>query len=248
MEDITKLYKILGVDHDATIDEIRQAYRDLVNVWHPDRFRHNLRLQKKAEEQLKRINEAYEKILSARTAEAPQNCRDEPSAPVRTGNPDAFRHPQDTGASTGQVRQESRSTVFTQDGMQPADRSAINKGIGILALVTLTVILTTIAVMIHQRHTRYHPEIDGYWVLNNQVLLTFNRGTIYYTRNYQVFGIYEFTDDNMVRFSGYDQLRQPGIREMRYSVTYPTQNAMFWYVKVGATYTKLWTFRKINSR
>jgi curved DNA-binding protein CbpA len=36
----------------------------LANVWHPDRFVGNPRLQKKAEEKLKEINAAYEYIKS----------------------------------------------------------------------------------------------------------------------------------------------------------------------------------------
>jgi len=36
----------------------------LANVWHPDRFVGNPRLQKKAEEKLKEINAAYEYINS----------------------------------------------------------------------------------------------------------------------------------------------------------------------------------------
>lgn len=52
-------FKILEVAPDATDAELRQAYRDLVNVWHPDRFSHNPRLRRKAEEKLKEINAAY---------------------------------------------------------------------------------------------------------------------------------------------------------------------------------------------
>ncbi len=53
------LNSILGIKAGAGPDEIKQAYRDLVQVWHPDRFAGNPRLQKKAEETLKRINIAY---------------------------------------------------------------------------------------------------------------------------------------------------------------------------------------------
>lgn len=56
--------EVLGVKPNATADEIKLAYRDLVRVWHPDRFAHNKRLQQKAEEKLKEINEAYEQLQS----------------------------------------------------------------------------------------------------------------------------------------------------------------------------------------
>ncbi len=56
---------LFGIQSGAGPDEIKQAYRDLVQVWHPDRFAGNPRLQKKAEENLKRINTAYASLLSS---------------------------------------------------------------------------------------------------------------------------------------------------------------------------------------
>jgi len=55
-------FKVLGLSPGASPEEIRQAYKDLVNVWHPDRFTHDPRLQQKAQEELKKINDAFEKL------------------------------------------------------------------------------------------------------------------------------------------------------------------------------------------
>jgi DnaJ-domain-containing protein 1 len=63
-EKINRCIEILGLKPNASQEEVNQAYRDLANVWHPDRFANNLRLQKKAEEKLKEINAAYEYIKS----------------------------------------------------------------------------------------------------------------------------------------------------------------------------------------
>ena len=60
--DILKCYKILELDHEPSMDEAREAYIDMVRVWHPDRFTDNPRLRKKAEEKLKAINIAYAEI------------------------------------------------------------------------------------------------------------------------------------------------------------------------------------------
>lgn len=54
--------EILELTPNATIEDVRQAYRDIVCVWHPDRFGNNPRLLKKAEKRLKEINEAYETL------------------------------------------------------------------------------------------------------------------------------------------------------------------------------------------
>ncbi len=63
-EKISRCIEILGLKPSASQEEVNQAYRDLANVWHPDRFVGNPRLQKKAEEKIKEINAAYEYIKS----------------------------------------------------------------------------------------------------------------------------------------------------------------------------------------
>ena len=60
--DILRCYKILELDHEASMEEAREAYIDMARVWHPDRFTDNPRLRKKAEEKLKEINIAYAEI------------------------------------------------------------------------------------------------------------------------------------------------------------------------------------------
>src|ERR1019366_10213003 len=44
--------------------QLKQAYHDLVQVWHPDKHSHNARLQRKADEKMKEINQAYEVLRS----------------------------------------------------------------------------------------------------------------------------------------------------------------------------------------
>ena len=54
-----KHYQALEIEPGASLSEIKQAYKDLAKVWHPDRFSDDPRLQQKAEEKLKKINAAY---------------------------------------------------------------------------------------------------------------------------------------------------------------------------------------------
>jgi len=60
--EIDKDYQVLGLKPGASREEIDEAYKDLVNVWHPDRFMDNPRLQEKANEKLKEINIAYKEL------------------------------------------------------------------------------------------------------------------------------------------------------------------------------------------
>ena len=62
--EIRRCFETLELPQDASIQDVRQAYKDLVNIWHPDRVGDNARLKKKAEEKLKDINLAYEELNS----------------------------------------------------------------------------------------------------------------------------------------------------------------------------------------
>lgn len=89
--DLSKAYELLGVKPGVSNRELKAAHRDLAKVWHPDRFVHDPRLQEKAQEKLKEINEAYELISSGKTPRptpSPEPVHTTPpkrSAPRRPG-------------------------------------------------------------------------------------------------------------------------------------------------------------------
>ena len=58
-------YSILGVDKNATDDEIKNAYRELARKYHPDNYADNP-LSDLAGEKMKEINEAYDAIMNRR--------------------------------------------------------------------------------------------------------------------------------------------------------------------------------------
>jgi len=57
---------ILGLERDASKSQIKEAYRDLAKVWHPDRFQNDPRLRAKAEATFKQVNTAYEALTGYR--------------------------------------------------------------------------------------------------------------------------------------------------------------------------------------
>lgn len=74
--------ELLGMKPGASVQEIKAAYRDLAKVWHPDRFAHDPRLQEKAQDKLKEINEAYEALISGRYTRSAGNARPSTEPPA----------------------------------------------------------------------------------------------------------------------------------------------------------------------
>lgn len=58
-------YEVLGVREDASDEEIKAAYKQLVKKYHPDRYQNNP-LADLAEEKLREVNEAYETLMKRR--------------------------------------------------------------------------------------------------------------------------------------------------------------------------------------
>ncbi len=62
MSDLKHCYEILEIGPESTYEEARMAFRDMVSIWHPDKFIHNPRLKEKAEEKIKLINAAWDEL------------------------------------------------------------------------------------------------------------------------------------------------------------------------------------------
>lgn len=60
--------RLLGLDEDATDQDIKIAYKETVQILHPDRFASNKKLQERATEQFKNLQEAYEFLTSSAAA------------------------------------------------------------------------------------------------------------------------------------------------------------------------------------
>jgi hypothetical protein len=102
-------YDVLGVPREATPEQIRAAYRALVQLFHPDRLRH-LRPEVRAfaEERLKALNQAYD-ILSDpgkraaydRSAAAPAPAPPPPRRPAPPSPPPPRYNPAPVSAQWG---------------------------------------------------------------------------------------------------------------------------------------------------
>ena len=60
--EIKQAYQVLELEPGASLEQVKQAWREQVKVWHPDRFPNDAKMQRKAQERLKDINGAYEML------------------------------------------------------------------------------------------------------------------------------------------------------------------------------------------
>jgi hypothetical protein len=88
-EDARRHLAALELSPGASLAEIKQAYRDLARVWHPDRFS-DPRLARRAQERLTQINLAYAWLrrhpdaVARLTSPPPAPPRARPAAPARS--------------------------------------------------------------------------------------------------------------------------------------------------------------------
>ncbi|MBW4660483.1 MAG: pentapeptide repeat-containing protein [Drouetiella hepatica Uher 2000/2452] len=107
MSDLERYYTVLGLEPGASLEEVNQAYRDLAFIWHPDRMpKDNVRLQEKAQEKLKDLNEAREKLRSHRSTKAAPQSR--PAAKPPAAKPPAAKPP----APSSQTHSRSSSQSY----------------------------------------------------------------------------------------------------------------------------------------
>ena len=59
-------FQILEVDETASPKEIKQAWKDMLFFWHPDKHQNNERRRRFAGEKTKLINEAFDRIQNGR--------------------------------------------------------------------------------------------------------------------------------------------------------------------------------------
>ena len=60
-------YKILGVDREASVEDLKKAYRKMANKYHPDKVSHlGEDFRKAAKEKFQKLNEAFSQIKKER--------------------------------------------------------------------------------------------------------------------------------------------------------------------------------------
>jgi len=128
--EIQKCYETLELTSHATLEEVRQSYKDLVNIWHPDRIPDNPRLKKKAEEKLKEINAAYGELTSFLSSN-----QSTPSAVQKTSSqqPVYASSPSAAKTSSGAKTQKPRTELKPRSSFVSNLWTLLNRGLDALA-------------------------------------------------------------------------------------------------------------------
>lgn len=122
-------FDLLGLRPGATPAEIKSAYRDMAKVWHPDRFAQDPRLQQKAQERLKEINEAYRRLIagddSARARSTARGANEARAANEARGASDETREARTGDAPPRRARDARRddSSYARRDDAWHAQRN-----------------------------------------------------------------------------------------------------------------------------
>ena len=97
--EITRAYRELELEPGGSIEQVKEAYRELVKVWHPDRFPNGSKVQRKAQERLKEINLAYEKLQEFLASDASPS-RGRPASSYPSGAKGQQKPPRQRNEST----------------------------------------------------------------------------------------------------------------------------------------------------
>lgn len=117
--EVSRALEILEVKTNASFDEAKQAYRDMINVWHPDKYANNERLQEKATEKLKEVNAAWEELQKYYHDKDGQSARgktDNGQQQARQQQSDQARRQGENRKQADSGRQEQKQKVHNTAG------------------------------------------------------------------------------------------------------------------------------------
>ena len=147
-------YTLLEIQDSATPEEIKEAYRLLLQVWHPDRFHHRPELLAKAEQKSGKINVAFETlndpVLKQRYDEWLRACDGRSAKTVEPVTCPSCQSPIHPAPAQGEswdtyqrrrraTEEHNRPGTATAQGNQPFPRARMAM-LGIGALFTLVIV------------------------------------------------------------------------------------------------------------
>ena len=112
-------YAVLEVLPTATSEDIKKAWQEQMQVWHPDRFTHSPTLHRKAEVRTQLINQAYQTLSDpgARTRyDATSQPASSPTHTARPSPPPASPRPQPPPRPRQELRGPQSLITLSREG------------------------------------------------------------------------------------------------------------------------------------
>jgi len=119
--DTRRCLEILELESVTSPEALKRAYRDMVQIWHPDRFHGNSRLEKLASSKLKDINRAYSQLLACFDPDHSQRLR-------TSDSPDHDQSPKNTEQYTAGIhsKKQAGNTFNAEDDLRDEPTEPFN--------------------------------------------------------------------------------------------------------------------------
>lgn len=107
---VERALAVMELTPDASWEQIRQAYRELVKVWHPDRFPGDEKFKLRATRKMQEINTAYQVVQASFQSRSPDH------------------QPEPASQSEGTPPSPSQTQTTEANGHLPPKTSTLDKG------------------------------------------------------------------------------------------------------------------------
>ena len=119
IQNLEQHYKVLGLEPGASLEEVNQAYKDLVFIWHPDRLpQENERLIQKSVAKLQQINEARDSLRSYHSKHRKTPARQPEPKTYSSKSYYSNREPYSSGNRTPHTSKTNHQQAYTRPNYQ----------------------------------------------------------------------------------------------------------------------------------
>lgn len=132
-QNIYKHLAVLELKSGASLEEIKTSYKELAQIWHPDRFHGNSNLQKRAHQKLQKINESYEFLKDYCECNGYRTPVDDSQA---------FNRKTESQRSTANISEKVISILNQAPGMTQAHRRDFDRAVAQFQLCDGSVVKT----------------------------------------------------------------------------------------------------------
>jgi DnaJ-domain-containing protein 1 len=112
-------YAVLELLPTATTADIKKAWHEQMQVWHPDRFAHSPTLLRKAEARTQLINQAYQTLSDPVARTRYDAARQASTSPTQTPRPSRPARPQPTPRPRHDLRGPQSLIALSREGRPP---------------------------------------------------------------------------------------------------------------------------------